>query len=690
MRRGPVLARNHWQPRRAFDYKLTMAMVTVRLLLVLWLFCDVLVAETELELTSLDAPSFILPGTEIHLKCKVYQLQYDAFTQGKVISFVKDQTIQLGNYNLTSHKTDSSRFTIRGVNRTFCLEVTFTITGITQEDDGHYQCVLVDSKNDDWLLGSQSVNLQVMKVAPLEYPKCSSKQKNGKIELTCEAKNVVPRPTMKWYKRNESEFAEIETTYGGGYKVKIEKDINDFNDSFVCKYSYFDSVNSDNRSCWIGKPKLSVISTGGSLSHTIGDDVDITFIAFANPQMTKPMNCSWNYRGGTNSFHATYEGNTKVMVRLSNVQIAMSGTVVTCAGINAIGTTRASFTLLVEDVVEKNLTSSLTTDKVYLSVGQSTTFNCETGFIPPVQRVNYEWSFHGMPVKVNNDFWEGRFNETQIDNQLVLNAASLDDNGTVISCRVHYNGKTLISSETKIVVCSNPVEQCQSSKEEPCQCHSPLVEGILIIMGVLVCTIVILKLLCCTVSRLRKPTTTMNIDYIGDGMRTSSFASSASESQSDNSSQLVHLRHDRSPILKRSVSLPSSRNLPSIPLPTPTLPPVHEYEKTPKSDTYSFIKSETEPKESSQAYMDMAAGKEMAKVPSTLQKPHPLMVSIDNAGETHPHSGETAPCGGASAATAEEWYLEAKRPQDSSVQYHDLEDLYRETAKNNVYHPRDK
>lgn len=81
MRRGPVLARNHWQPRRAFDYKLTMAMVTVRLLLVLWLFCDVLVAETELELTSLDAPSFILPGTEIHLKCKVYQLQYDAFTQ---------------------------------------------------------------------------------------------------------------------------------------------------------------------------------------------------------------------------------------------------------------------------------------------------------------------------------------------------------------------------------------------------------------------------------------------------------------------------------------------------------------------------------------------------------------------------------------------------------------------------------
>lgn len=58
-----------------------MAVVAFRLLFLLFLSCDVLFAETELELTSLNSPSFILPNSEIQLKCKVYELPNDAFTE---------------------------------------------------------------------------------------------------------------------------------------------------------------------------------------------------------------------------------------------------------------------------------------------------------------------------------------------------------------------------------------------------------------------------------------------------------------------------------------------------------------------------------------------------------------------------------------------------------------------------------
>lgn len=640
-----------------------------------------LLADPRINLDSGDiSPDFVRPHTNVELACNVHDLPGNRLDQDMVIEFQLAHS-PIAQCAPTFKNTTSDRFKVRAHAHSTYYQVILTITNITQDEAGAYQCGLLIS--DSWEDGSNVIELRVMKLAPPEFPKCSyKKNRNRRVVFFCQAGNVVPQPTLTWQIGDVIESPKIAKVFQT-YIINKTANMTDMDEPFVCKYSYFDGVAFEYRSCSTGKPQITVIAEGYQ-TYTTGDDVKLTMVASANPPMTKAMTCTWNYQQNNGRISIRYVGNDIVKIHLPDVQLVMNGTEIRCTGENPIGNTTKVHTLLIEKFKEDNLTASVTTDEVHLVEGQSTTFNCEIGFIPPSYHVNYNWYFQELAtVDVRSFWWQGRFNETHNKKQLVLNSAKLEDNDKILSCRVHFNGTTLTSSKTKLKVYRNAIPD---NVGEPCQLASkpnelvPFLGGAVCAIGTLLCLAFILKLVHCIISRSQKPSSNTVSN------RTSSFASSASETQSESSNQLVNIS-ERSGILKRSVSLPSSRGLPSIPPPM-TLPPVHEYEKTPRNETYSFIKSHTADESiNQQAYMDMAAGKMKIKPTASFSEEIPSATACSDATGDGQFSPLEAARGDAEP-TADEWYVEAKRSPDMTVQYHDLEDLYRETATNNVYLPR--
>lgn len=218
---------------------------------------------------------------------------------------------------------------------------------------------------------------------------------------------------------------------------------------------------------------------------------------------------------------------------------------------------------------------------------------------------------------------------------------------------------------------------------------------IVILVGAVVLLTAIIFFLC--KKGKKKSRSSDNIPFETE-IRSASFTSSSAGSQNSNADSGVNLQ-EASCLLKRSATVPAPRRLPAPP--QSSLSQVREFDGTSRNETYSIIKNDHPPylKESTlQPYMDMGGKKKLDKTSPTYSDE---LVPYDNStagdgfssshDDAHPKDlgkdGFSECSSRVTDSTEKVGYLEVKKDPNSQCQYQDLEDLYRETASNNLYAP---